>query len=383
VSSLNIFAGLFLAVSIVFAQAQAPSTEMKRGLEYEKQGNYALAEDAFKTISDAAPGDAQAWAHLGLDRALQGKYADAVPAYRKAIKLAPKFPGLQMNLGLALFKEGQFQEAIPALLAASTEAPQDNRPKLLLGMSYYGLAQYPKAVPYLKSSVQASPDNLGIRTALAQSCLWAAQYNCVLEQYKIILQQDPDSAQADMFAGEALDGQGNTTGAVAQFRAAAKASPNMPNVHFGLGYLLWKLKQMDEAEREFKLELALDPNHQQALTYLGDIALKRNDNDIARNYLTRAVEQKGPVRLAYLDLGILNAASHRNSEAEADLKRAIAMDPTEPDAHWRLARLLQTMGDKAQADMEFAKVKNLHQTKDRKDEALVQKMTSPSPVQQP
>jgi tetratricopeptide (TPR) repeat protein len=313
---------------------------------------------------------------------LQGKYAEAVPAYRRALKISPKFTGLQIDLGLALFKQAKFREAVPALLAASVEAPHDNRPKLLLGMSYYGAAEFSKAVPYLKLAVDSSPENLELRTTLAHSCLWAKQYACALEQYKSIVQQSPDSPEADMIAGEALDGQGNTTGAITQFRAAAKASPNLPNVHFGLGYLLWKLNQIDEAGHEFDLELALDPNNEQALTYLGDVAIKKNDNGMARRYLQRAIEQKSPIRLTYLDMGILNAQAGQNTEAEVNFKHAIIMDPDDPEAHWRLGRLFQTMGDKQQADMDLAKVKLLHQRTDRKDQALAGMMTRPIGVKQ-
>lgn len=368
--------------AVSFTQARAQSAEMKQALEYESQHDYAHAEAAFNSITEATPGNAQAWAHLGLDRALQEKYADAVPAYRRALKLAPTFPGLQIDLGLALFKQARFREAIPALLAASAEAPHDNRPKILLGMSYYGAAEFSKAVPYLKLAVDSSPENLEIRITLAHSCLWAKQYACALEQYKTIVQQNPDSAEADMIAGEALDGQGNTTGAIAQFRTAAKASPNIPNVHFGLGYLLWKLNRLDEAGHEFSLELALDPNNEQALAYLGDVAIKNNDYETASRYLTRALAQKDAVRVAYLDMGIVYAASKRNAEAEVDFQRAIAMDPNDPDAHWRLAHLLRAMGNRTQADAELAKVKLLHQQKDRKDQALANMLVRPTGAKQ-
>jgi tetratricopeptide (TPR) repeat protein len=382
VISFKLLAVSMLTFAAALTQARAQSAEMKQALEYESQRDYAQAEAAFNAITVATPGDAQAWAHLGLDRALQGRYAEAVPAYRRALKLSPKFPGLQIDLGLALFKQAKFREAVPALLAASAEAPHDDRPKLLLGMSYYGAAEFSKAVPYLKVAVDSSPENLELRTTLAHSCLWAKEYACALEQYKTIVQQSPDSAEADMIAGEALDGQGNTTGAITQFRAAAKASPNIPNVHFGLGYLLWKLNQIDEAGHEFSLELALDPNNGQALAYLGDVAIKKNDNDTARRYLQRAIEQKDAIRLAYLDMGTLNAGAGQTGEAEINFKRAIAMDPDDPEAHWRLGRLFQTMGDKAQADVELAKVKLLHQRKDQKDQALAGMMTRPVAAKQ-
>lgn len=77
-----------------------------------------------------------------------------------------------------------------------------------------------------------------------------------------------------MLAGEALDELKDSSGAIEQFRAAEKADPHTPDVHFGLGYPLWTKRQYPEAVPEFQAELDNDPNHAQALTYLGDCNLQ-------------------------------------------------------------------------------------------------------------
>ena len=105
-------------------------------------------------------------------------------------------------------------------------------------MAHYGLSQFAEAAPYLRAAADADPQNLPIRLALAHSLLWSKQYSKVLGAYKEILALDPDSAEADMLAGEALDEMKDTPAAIEMFRKAAKAKPNQPNVHFGLGYLL-------------------------------------------------------------------------------------------------------------------------------------------------
>jgi tetratricopeptide (TPR) repeat protein len=209
---------------------------------------------------------------------------------------------------------------------------------------------------------------------LAQSCLWSAHYDCTLEQYRQILALSPESAQADMLAGEALDGMNDTSGAIAQFQAAAKASPNEPNVHFGLGYLLWKQRLYDAAQSEFKLELANDPNHAQALAYLGDIEIKQNENAAAQPLLEKAVQQRGAPRIGYVDLGIIYAAQKHDGDAVQAFQRAIEMDPAQVDAHWRLARLYASLGRQDEAKAEFAKANDLHK---QQDEPLAKKIAAP------
>jgi tetratricopeptide (TPR) repeat protein len=370
---------LALVLQVSLSLPAAAQTKVQAAVQLEQQGSYLKAEEAWREVTTDDPQNATAWAHLGLVQAMQGKYAEAAPAYRKALQLDPRQTGVQLNLGLSLFKQQHFQEAIPAFTAAAEEAPNDVKPRLLLGMSYYAAAEYAEAIPHLRSALSASPENLQLRMTLAQSCLWAAQYQCTLEQYRQIVLQDPESAQAYVLAGEAYDGLGETAQAITQFRAAEKSSSHEPDVHFGLGYLFWKQRQYDEAERELKLELENNPNHAQALAYMGDIAIKREDKAAAMDYLQRAIAQPGKeIRLAYVDLGILNAANKRNEEAEKDFQHAIAMEPNEVDAHWRLARVYQAMGKKTEADAELSTVNQLHKTK---DEELVRRMTG-SPLTQ-
>ena len=355
------------------AQPHSELAQMQQALEYEKQGAYPEAEKTWTEITIANPQDSDAWAHLGLVRALEGKNADAVVAYREAIQLHSHLPGLQIDLGLALFKQQKFSDAVPALQAAIAESPNDLKPKLLLAMSYYGLGQYADAVPYLTVAVNSSPENLQLRMTLAQSCLWAENYRCTLDQFQEILRLSPESAQADMLACEALDGLNQTEEAIKQFREAEKVSPHEPDVHFGLGYLLWKNHDFDEAKTELKLEVEDNPNHAQALTYLADIAIKQNDDKAARSYLQRAFQQPKVIRLGYLDLGILEASTGNNEEAKKDFLRAIELDPTQKDAHWRLGRLYLSMGQKKEAQTEFAKMSELEQ----KDRDKVAKQMAP------
>jgi len=185
---------------------------------------------------------------------------------------------------------------------------------------------------------------------------------------------NPNSAQAHMLAGEAWDGMHEQEKATAEFEEAEKVAPNEPNVHFGLGYLYWKEKRYADAEREFELELKNEPEYAQALGYLGDAEMRLEQDAAAQATLEKAVRLPGAIRLAWLDLGIVLAGDGQKEAAAADMERAIAMDPSEVDAHWRLARLYEAMGKKEEARAEFAKAALLHQ---KEDEGLVQRMSGP------
>ena len=337
-------------------------------LGLEQRGQIPEAETVWRAILNTHPSDAEAYAHLGVLEASQQHFAEAVPLYRKALALNPAIPGLRLDLGLSQFKSGDLKEAIQTftllLKSETTSSPEAQRLTTLIGLAHYGLGDYAAAVPFLKQTTALDPKNLPFRLVLAHSCLWAKDYQCVLDVYHQILTLNAESAEADMLAGEAYDEMKNDAGATEEFRAAVKADPRMPNVHFGLGYLLWRLMQYDEAAQQFKAELVNDPDHPLALTYLADSDIRLAQPEPALPLLERAVQIDPTIALAHLDLGILYANAGRKAVALRELKAAARLNPNDQNVHWRLARFYQAEGKKVEAKAEFDKTRNLQKAAD-------------------
>jgi tetratricopeptide (TPR) repeat protein len=348
--------------------AQAPDGQREKALALEKQGKNQEAEAAWRVVLKAHPSSPEPYAHLGLLEARQEHYKQAVPLYRKALAMNPAVPGLRLNLGLALFKGGELKAAIQEfsvlLKSESPSSPEAQRMRVLIGMAHYGLAEYAEAIPYLKDAAAGDPQNLPLRLALAHSCLWTKQNQCVLDIYHEILALNPDSAEADMVAGEALDNMKDNEGSTKMFRAAVKANPKEPNVHFGLGYLLWTQKLYKEAASEFEAELANDPDHIQAKLYLADAFIQLNQIEDAGPLLEKVVKLDPSIGLGHLDLGIVESEAGRNEDALRELTLAEKLTPDDVNVHWRLGRLYRSMGKKDEAKAEFDKASTLNKAAD-------------------
>jgi len=357
-----------VAPGMTKAQQSSYSASRQAALVLEQQGNVSEATQAWWSLAKTYPNNAEPYAQLGLLEARQEHYKEAVPLYRKALALNPNVPGLRLDLALALFKSGDLKGAIPEFTAllrrATKDSPEAQRYTILLGMSHYGLAQYAEAVPYLKQAAARDAQSLPLRLALAHSCLWSKQLQCVMDVYHEILSLNAESAEADMLAGEALDEMKDNEGSTKMFRAAVAANPKEPNVHFGLGYLLWTQKQYPEAAKEFQAELANDPAHAQATLYLGDTDLQLNKPEEARPLLEKAVKLDPKLWLAHLDLGIIESDAGRNEDALRELLTAAKLHDSDVNVHWRLARLYRTMGRKDEAKVEFDKASKLNKAAD-------------------
>jgi len=360
------------------AQAVPPVENQRQvALALEQQGRIPEAEDAWRVLLKAHPSSSEADAHLGLLEARQEHFKEAVALYRRALALNPAMPGLRLNLGLALFKAGEMKEAIrefgPLLKSQPPASPDTQRLTILIGMAHYGLSEYAEAAPYLKEAAARDPQNLPLRMALAHSCLWSKQYQCVLDAYHEILTLNAESAEADMLAGEALDELKDDAGAIQTFRDAIKANPKQPDVHFGLGYLLWVHEQYPEAAHEFQAELANDPTHVESMLYLADADIQMNRTSDAEPLLRKVVKMDPSLGLAHLDLGIVASDAGRNQEALRELTHAEQMMPNDVNVHWRLGKLYRATGKKEDAKAEFDKASHLT---NQANEALLKKMAS-------
>ena len=372
-----------LLIAVANCLGQTPTTadnQRQTAIALEQEGRNAEAETAWHAFLKVQPANAEAYAHMGFLEARQEHYQQAVPLYKKALGLDPTMPGLKMNLGLALFKAGELKDAIqifgPLLKGQPANSPEAQRLKTLMGLAYYGLQEYAAAVPLLKEATANDPQNLSFRLFLAHSCLGSKQYQCVLDVYREILTLNAESAEADMLAGEASDEMNDHANATQLFRAAVKANPKEPNVHFGLGYLLWTQSEYEEAAQEFQAELTNVPDHTQALTYLADANIKMNHPEVALPLIEKAIRINPGMQLAHLDLGILYADAGRREDALRELKVAAKISPDDVNVHWRLARLYQAMGRKNEATLEFNKTKNL--TKAANDSVFTKIHNAPS-----
>jgi len=273
-------------------------------------------------------------------------------------------PGLRLNLGLALFKAGEYQQAIVNMEPLLKARPDDQQLAIIIGMSQYGLGHFADASRMLKQASGRDPQNRTLLLTLAHSCLLSNQYPCVLEAYHQLIELNAESAEVDMLVGEALDQMKDPEGAIREFRAAVKANPREPNVHFGLGYLFWTKAQYPEAAEEFRKEIANDPRHHQAMLYLADAEIQMGEMEGAQARL----EQIGAIEpnnaLQHLDLGIVYAESGRKEAARTELETAVKLAPNNVNAHYRLARLYRSMGKAAEAKVEFDKASSLNKAED-------------------
>jgi Flp pilus assembly protein TadD len=284
-----------------------------------------------------------------------------------------------MNLGLALFKVAQFPAAIEAFSSEIKKHPGDPRLTILLGMAHYGMKDYLVAIPYLQRATERDTQSIPLRMALAHSCMWSKQYQCVLNVHQQVLALKGESAEADMLAGEAFDQIGNSVAAEKQLRAAVQIDPQEPNVHFGLGYLLWKQSRWSDAAREFQLELDKNSEHKSSRIYLADAWVRQGEFVKAQAALEELVSTHQSEPLVHRDLGIIYANAGRNDDAIREFRLATKLDPDDAETHLEIAKVLRATGKKDENGTELTRKTTFPARKPPSLQEMIDSIQDPAP----
>jgi tetratricopeptide (TPR) repeat protein len=96
--------------------------------------------------------------------------------------------------------------------------------------------------------------------------------------------------------------------------------------------------------------------------------LVRNDQvEEARPYLLESLKLNPNNSHAHLQMAIVLEKTGDLVGALQELQRTMSLDPTKAEAHYRAGRIQQRLGNKDQADKEFAQFRKISEAQHRQD----------------
>lgn len=237
--------------------------------------------------------------------------------------------------------------------------------RLQIAQALFELGDYERsldALAGLSGSEQHSP----------QAFYWRARCfeRLATSAYLRLYQADPNSYRVHQLQGDLEAAKDNDRKAIEEYRAAIAIKPAVPNLHYSLGHVLWKNLKTAEARTEFAAELALNPRHVGALHDLGDTYLLEHQTEKALQYLKRALEIDPGDPDLHRDLGTGYADLRDYPNAIIQFKVALPGDH-DGSVHYKLGRAYQAMGQKDEAAREFAISTSLN----RESHAKLEKQT--------
>ncbi len=334
--------------------------------EFLKENRPDLAAAEFRAIVSLDPNNVDARGNLGVLLFFQNNYAEAIPQLRATLSLRPNLWKIQSLLGIAEKRTGATESARADLEEAFPKLKEQNV-QIEAGMEligiYSGSGDLDKAAATISILRGLYPTNAEVLYAS-----YRIYSDLAAESMLSLSIVAPDSARMHQVMAHELERQGDTEGAIKNYREALKLNPQLPGLHFELAEVLNASsvpQEKEAAEGEYKAALAVNPFDEQSERRLGDIATRTGDEKGAYEYYSRAVQLEPNDAEADLGLAKTLISMHQPQKAEVLFEKTIQLDPTIAVAHYRLSLIYRDQRRTADAQREMKEFLKYKQTKDK------------------
>jgi tetratricopeptide (TPR) repeat protein len=284
-------------------------------------------------------------------------------------------PPASLQRGLVALQQGQFAEARTALEEASRTAPANPYVWSSLAETYLRLEEPTKA-----SSAAATAEKLGgknpvIHQALgmfyfefAQRLLQKQDFTQAANVLDGALRTHPDDPQLLLALGVARYGQRRFDDATVRFLQVVRVDPTIEQPYVFLGKMLDQAgSHLNEITRAYERWAAGNPKNAQAQLLLAKTLLVNDPQDArAEGLLRKSIALDASNWEAHYELGVLLSAKRNYREAAAELARASELEPQQPMPHYHLARVYDRLGDAERAKAEREKHQALVSPQERR-----------------
>lgn len=233
------------------------------GQALAQAGEWHAALTSFNAAVKAMPQNATAWALLGESQ--QQLDMDGWQSLEKALALDADAELVNGMLGLYHRRQGNLELSLDHLQKAHRTNPQAVVWLIESGKTLAGMGELEKGLQAFEQAIAIDENDVDSWQALAEFC--------ILHNYQV-----------------------ESTGLHAA-RQALALDPENPVMMDLLGTAYLQLGELDNAERFFLQALERDPEQAAILIHLGQLNLYRHEDEIAHEYLRRAVVSARDERL--------------------------------------------------------------------------------------
>ncbi len=320
------------------------------GLVYSSEGQEEKATAPFEQAVRLRPESGPARNNLATNLARLGKRSLAEKEFKKVVELEPGSYDANHNLGEFYVRGRRIAAAIPYLEKAQRENPASYDNGYDLALSYEETGHWPEAGRQIRQLLKQK-DTAELHNLLAEVEEKAGNYLAAVNEYETAAHMDPTESNLFDWGSELLVHQ-TPNPAIEVFSEGLKRFPNSPRLAIGLGLALDVRGSYDDAVKALLRGTDLDPSDPRAYYFLSkayDRSPSQADEVVQRFRRFAGLRPDDARASFYYAVSLWKGRRSETSPAYLDqveslLKKAIALDPSFPEAHLQLGNLCSQRG---------------------------------------
>ena len=243
---------------------ESPTVAYNLGLAQEQLGNRAMAEQAYRQATQLQPDLGAAWLRLGALAEAGGDLSWASQVYGQGMRAAPEDMDLHVaSIGI-LVRQGRLDEAEASAkqalgINANAQAIYANLALIYIKQDKLELGKF--IINRAFNFVDGAKDNAHLHAYLGRIFYLQEHPFEARASYEKALELDPELLDAMIFLSEVhLDNR--AYGAmVPLLERAVEVAPDDPAIHMNLGIGYRGTGRFEEAEKEYRRVIELEPGH--------------------------------------------------------------------------------------------------------------------------
>ena len=336
---------------------QTAVQQFLRQAEDTKQ-SYEERKKAYESAAGVCSQEGSIYAALS---ALLLEHQDAEAALtwaRRGLRVAPENPDLTLYEGVSLLLVGHPEQA----LAVLKNSKPTGKNEFYLGMAHRALREHKEAQEALLRAFALGFNDPYVLYVLIEQDHALGDKEAGLRDFRTFYEGFPDSPWLHMLYGDAYLSKNDDSNAEGEYEQVVKLAPNLPIVHYQLGFIDFNRARYAAAEGDFRTEIATNPTYAPAYLYLGTTLRRLARNAEALPFLEQAVIRDPNYILAYNELATAQIEAGKPEDALRTLQEGEHRFPQEAAFPAQLAGVLRRLGRTVEAKSEAEKATRLSKT---------------------
>ncbi|WP_371261275.1 tetratricopeptide repeat protein [Bradyrhizobium sp. th.b2] len=181
----------------------------------------------------------------------------------------------------------------------------------------------------------------------------AGELDKAISDYDKAIALDPKRAAFHFNRGLAFHLMGKASEAFSEYTETTKLDPKYAFAYHNRGLISRQKGNLDEAISDFSRAIEINPSYAQDFASRGLAYLKRKQLKEAIDDLQKGLQLDNRQTGAMIGLGKAYIESQAFDQAKPILDQAIRLDPVSPEAYLQRGRLMEGIGDLAQASSDY------------------------------